>query len=256
MIATDLLDNYSRTNRRDRELESKSLEFLSAAVNEGSFDGDDAKIFVHFQYSRPGLDFGDQTADLLAPIYANEKLPEWARATLGGHILLKRAWKVRGTGWAYTVAPRALGWLCRTPESGTTAIGSRVGVATGRPEAATDMIRLTMAGHGSDDDSVRLWFDRAIAAQCDYRQAFEATLWSLRPRWGGSYEHMIAFGRACLNSGRFETGVPSYFLKAVADVASELKDWRPCSATRKLPMRSSGCGEPNWTSRARPTNMH
>ena len=44
----------------------------------------------------------------------------------------------------------------------------------------------------------------------------------LRPRWGGSHAEMLAFGRECLATGRFDTSVPSYGYSAALAVGEEL----------------------------------
>ncbi len=88
------------------------------------------------------------------------------------------------------------------------------------------MMAAFMGGGRVPDETLRTWFDRTVAAQFDYNPAYGEMLWYLRPRWGGSHEAMLAFGRACLETKRFDTVVPSTFIRAVDDVSSEVDDWR------------------------------
>jgi hypothetical protein len=133
-------------------------------------------------------------------------------------------WEARGGGWASGVS--AHGWEVFGKELKT---AEEHFVEDHRlhpefPEAATQMIGVSMAMGG--DVSPRQWFDRAVAAQFDYYPAYIRFLWALRPRWGGSHEAMYAFGVECLKTGRFETDVPRFFLRVVWDIGSEMEDWR------------------------------
>jgi hypothetical protein len=86
------------------------------------------------------------------------------------------------------------------------------------------MIEVTMAGAGIDDIDERGWFDRSTAACFDYLPAYNSLLWAYRPRWGGSHAVMLAFGKACANTRRYDTLAPNMLFKAFANVASELPD--------------------------------
>jgi hypothetical protein len=93
------------------------------------------------------------------------------------------------------------------------------------PFAAAEMIAVAMAGV-AEGETMRLWFDRAVAAQYDYEYAYTSVLWGLLPRWGGSYSRMLAFGAACARTRRFDTAIPTYLNTAVRQIANELPDWR------------------------------
>lgn len=75
-------------------------------------------------------------------------------------------------------------------------------------------------------DELRLWFDRAIAATGDDTSAYQSILRGYLPEYGGSLPKMLAFGRACAETRRYDTLVPSYFPDAVARIAAQLTDWR------------------------------
>lgn len=151
--------------------------------------------------------------------------PEWLRLTLVGNLEIKLAWKIRGAGFANTVS--AEGWkgfeehLVKARE----ALGKAWKLMPSRPEAASLMIKVAMGGHAKGD-TARLWFDRAVAAQCDYPEAYNSLIYSLTPRWGGSNAEMLAFAIACQKTGRYDTEIPGYFIHCINDVAQELPDWR------------------------------
>ena len=91
------------------------------------------------------------------------------------------------------------------------------------PEAADYMITVTTGlGDGAPaDEDERVWFDRAVQAQMDWRPAYRSFLWSLRPRWGGSHEAMLNFGQECLDTKRYDTRVPFVYVQAILDIAED-----------------------------------
>src|SRR4030095_12205638 len=95
------------------------------------------------------------------------------------------------------------------------------------PFAASQMITVAMAGAGEESETMRLWFDRAVAAQYDYDEAYTSMLWGLLPRWGGTHVRMLAFGGACARTRRFDTAIPADLNTAARQIANELPDWRP-----------------------------
>ena len=94
------------------------------------------------------------------------------------------------------------------------------------PEAPALMITVAMGGAKGMGEDERTWFDRAVAAQMDYGPPYDHLLWALRPRWGGSYKEMYLFGLECLNTKRFDTGVPMWYLNALKDISSEYPEDR------------------------------
>jgi hypothetical protein len=75
----------------------------------------------------------------------------------------------------------------------------------------------------SRPEQMRVWFDRAVAAQIDYPKAWDNMRWALRPRWHGSLEAMIALGKSAVDTGRFDTDVPRKFFDVVSDLESEME---------------------------------
>lgn len=90
------------------------------------------------------------------------------------------------------------------------------------------MIAVAMGGHANPGETERTWFDRAISAQMDYPAAYSKMVRALLPRWGGSHEKMLAFGRECLATRRFDTDVPLVYLYILRNIGAELDNnrWR------------------------------
>lgn len=161
---------------------------------------------------------------LIEELDATADLDPWIEHVVKGLYHVGLAWEARGGGRASTVT--AEGWKVfgEELETAETHLVAAHELHPEFPEAATAMIPVGMAG--ASELSPKEWFDRAVAAQFDYRPAYTKLIWALRPRWGGSHRAMYDFGLECLNTGRFDTDVPRYFLKVVWDIGSEMDDWR------------------------------
>ena len=85
------------------------------------------------------------------------------------------------------------------------------------PGAATKLIRIMcMAGESSADQ--REWFDRAVAAEFDYLPAYWTMTWCLHPRWGGSFDAVLAFATEVAATKRFDTDVPAVIMSLYQDL--------------------------------------
>jgi hypothetical protein len=204
-------------------------EFLTAAkrYHDSAAVAPEDERFVMERFCSEGfVDTAANCADQLRLIYKNSKLPKWMVQTLAGSMEVKVAWKLRGGGYASSVTKE--GWegfnkhlaLARHALSGAWTLRKDM------PFAASQMITVTMAGAADEGETMRLWFDRTVAAQYDYDEAYKSMLWGLLPRWGGSYSRMLAFGVACARTRRFDTAIPTYLNTAVRQIANELPDWR------------------------------
>jgi hypothetical protein len=201
-----------------------ALEVLKAAFRTESFTGDDSFVlrFRFFTATTEGL-FVRQGARMSEVFHDAIGLPEWMRAYGEGRGYLAEAWKQRGGGWSSEVTDAGWkGWEMNLAKARTMLIKSWE-LNPRDPGAAALMIDVAM-GDGGGKKEMRLWFDRSVAAQMDFFEAYRALLWALRPRWHGSHEEMLLFGDEFLQTGRFDTCVPFHYFKVIADIASELSD--------------------------------
>lgn len=148
----------------------------------------------------------------------------WLKDTLIGGFELSEAWKERGTGYADTVTEEGWKGFHEHLAKAASHLGRAWKANPAVPFAAEQMITVTMGGAGIDHIDERGWFDRATAACFDYAPAYDSLLWAYRPRWGGSHALMLAFGKACAQTRRYDTFVPNKLIHAVRGVASELAD--------------------------------
>jgi hypothetical protein len=111
-----------------------------------------------------------------------------------GRAYLSFAWQARGTGYADTVK-----------ENGWKLMGERLDIAAIALEAAwkldskdkricREMMRVEL-GKGRGLPHLEVWFQRGMKLDSGDYDLCSEKLESLRPRWYGSIEEMIAFGR-------------------------------------------------------------
>ena len=155
--------------------------------------------------------------------YRAAKLPEWARLTLVGEAERELSWRYAGKGWGHPEKPAEVKphWE-EAAKQFTRAWELKPTV----PYAAEKMITVTSVGDG-DADALRQWFDRALAAEFDSQPAFRSYLDAIRPYWGGSFEKLVAFGRSCAETQRYDSNLPTQFNRSVNETAYNLDDWRP-----------------------------
>jgi hypothetical protein len=127
--------------------------------------------------------------------------------------------QVRGEFW------RKFGWEARTtafapavPAGGFEALEKCLGIANEalveawklRPDNARTAASLLDIDKsiGGDRATMELWFDRAMKADCDQRDACWSKLDWLDPKWHGSPEEMLAFGRQCRDTKNWRAGIP------------------------------------------------
>ena len=202
---------------------------LAAALERKEFFEIEMPISYHLLYEfRWGMMYEDTWEDMRDAIKDNENIDPYLNHLVQGELAIIEAWRSRGSSWAKDVT--AEGWE-----------GFKKHLATARehltkawelnpdyPEAPALMIRVAQAGHAGEGETEITWFNRSVAAQMDYKPAYYIYIDSLEPRWGGSYQAMIDFGRTCMKTRRFDTDVPMYYLVALRMVGGDLKhnQWR------------------------------
>jgi hypothetical protein len=214
---------YQHLPKHDRLL----MDYIQQTIQAGCYR-DYMDLFVehhivqvdYFEFNKPML-------EQLARCYDKPSLPEWARRTLLGHTEIQLAWADRGGGWAGTVTEQGwegFGGYLKKARANLVAAWQ---LQPDQPMAAAEMIRVIMGGGGEEGDNAWVWFERAVSAQFDYNLAYGHMLYLLRPRWGGSHEAMLAFGKACVATRRFDTEVPWNLLRACELIDEDVPDLLP-----------------------------
>jgi hypothetical protein len=141
----------------------------------------------------------------------------WAHAAwswlIKGRVYTDYAWEGRGAGWADTVSEQ--GWRLFAERLGIAeqALNSGWALDPSMKEIAEQMITVEL-GQGRGRDRMEAWFQKAMQLDTNNYNACLRKLSYLEPKWHGSPEAMVEFGRQCVASKQWGGRVPLILLKA------------------------------------------
>jgi tetratricopeptide (TPR) repeat protein len=140
-----------------------------------------------------------------------------------GKFLIESAWDARGVGSGNTVTEDGWRKFGERLEEARNTLKAAWELDPTDPEAATRMIIVEMGlGHG-DRESMESWFLQAMEADGNNLTACENKLLWLEPKWHGTAEEMLEFGRECRQTRNWRSGIA--FL--LSDVHTRLADYLP-----------------------------
>jgi hypothetical protein len=142
---------------------------------------------------------------------------------LKGKAYVAWAWEARGGGWANTVT--AQGWkdMAARLDKASVALTRAWDLDPDDADIATEMISVEL-GRAGDHAVMDTWFKRAMTADPDCYAACTAKLYFLEPKWHGSPDEMLAFGRECATGGTWGVRMPGVLIDAhIALAAYEAK---------------------------------
>lgn len=145
-----------------------------------------------------------------------------------------RAWLLKAEFYrSYAWAARGTATADKVPESAWPIFEERLKKAEAAIRRAWDLdpsdVRIpvsaihTVVGLGDDRAKMEQWFDRAMKLNSNSIAACNAKMRYLEPKWHGSPEAMLAFGRECANSRQWGGQVPLMLAK----VHQRLADYLP-----------------------------
>lgn len=220
--ATIALTEKLLENKEDRlpVLDGAALGHLREAFRDGSFQpGDQAELGELFVGGWAGEFFKRQSVRIGEIVRSAGPEWQWLALLLAGEREIVEAWKARGSGYADTVSQKGWQGFSEHLEKARERLTEAWRLRPDLPLAPTRMMTVALGSSGIAE--MRLWFDRAVAAQLDYHKAWNELRWGLRPRWHGDLESMLAFGVTALNTSRFDTDVPRMLFDAVSDLEAE-----------------------------------
>jgi tetratricopeptide (TPR) repeat protein len=201
------------------DLQSSSKQVVSSAVAllEATADQPQQRKFVweavfriieRFHFDQKDRDVRD---DLLKAVRETEKIDPWIKNVLAGREHIELAWRSQGSGYANAVTEDGWRGFTEHMQKAAECLTKAWALDPTDPDAAVDMIRVAGAA-GIGDLSPRDWFDRAVEARIDSLVAYDRLLTHMLPKWGGSHESILEFGRECVGTGRFDTDVPYMYI--------------------------------------------
>ena len=205
----------------DKAWRKLAIKWTAESVSDGSYLPDETRVMYRYLYMNQEDFFKKDFRALYEAVKSVPKPNKYFTDVPGGELEIKEAWDARGTNYSYAVTEenwekfaKHLGVACKL-------LTRAWKLHPDYPEAPTSMITVTKAGHANPGDTLRMWFDRAVAAQLDYGYAYDDYQTALLPRWHGSVEELYDFGVECLKTKRFDVGVPFRFHWMLLTVQSE-----------------------------------
>ncbi|MBZ0150374.1 MAG: hypothetical protein K8J09_02495 [Planctomycetes bacterium] len=233
---------YLRTGQAEgqRHATARRAEALVALAGTTIFDADAQRFFFDAVQAHLGGDPKPDAAPLLDRLDKAAGKPVYALLVLRAALHNGMAWAARGTGAAASVTGSDRERFADNLQKAAEFAQQACEIGPHFPEAPTVMLKVLGAG-GSEVAERRFWFDRAVAAQFDYRDAYMTYLHYLQPRWGGSARALLDFAGECLDTARFDTEVPWNYLNAVHYVALDSREPRRVWGNATVQKRLEEC---------------
>src|SRR5688572_24957312 len=164
--------------------------------------------------------FGDREAACAAAFEQMQKhcADQPFLLTFMTRFYIDKGWDARGMGFADTVTPEGWKKLHEGLEQAKKSAEEAWSLDANNAELCGQMMRVAL----HDPDGARLmntWFARAVAADPTNLGPYRQMLGFLEPKWHGGVREMVAFGRKCLETGKWDVGVPLILVDAHATAA-------------------------------------
>ncbi|HYE31739.1 MAG TPA: hypothetical protein VEH27_09940 [Methylomirabilota bacterium] len=205
------------------ELRINALNCLHSAIEDPTIPAEEAlpAIDNFLEPVQRARSFSLPAFKRLEPVMTNR----WANEALTWHIVgamnIEFAWEARGSGFSSTVTDEGWQGFAEHLSIAEKAL-ERSWKIKPLEKAAIEMLRVEL-GQGQGRQRMELWFNRAMQLNPNSYEAANAKLFYLEPKWHGSAEEMLAFGRQCVNSEIWGGRVPLILLDAHVALAAWAK---------------------------------
>ncbi len=224
-----VLNHSSTRDKADPAVVQRYFQLFTEHLGVPCSD-EEADMFIFYHINPPIFEAFSNREDRHAELYKNSKFPDWARFTMGGTLESSRAFREsrQDMNWVTGKSPRSM------KDRNARANELFLEAWRLRPTArwAAKQLIMSRGVERGEDDTPRIWVERALAACCDYERAVEIFLRECHEH--GSYEDIISFGRACAETKRYDCELPTFLNQALATIAGDLEDWRPMYRQSKL----------------------
>jgi len=124
-----------------------------------------------------------------------------------GKVYVNLAWDARGNGWSDTITPEGADLMRQRLQIAREALTVASDEDSFDFAAPTQMLNVLLED-GSGQPEMERWFIKATEANPDHRPAYGHRMYYLEPKWNGSPEAMLDFGRECVATQNFAAGIP------------------------------------------------
>jgi thiol-disulfide isomerase/thioredoxin len=142
---------------------------------------------------------------------------------LKGEAYIEMAWYARGDDYANTVTDKGWKLFGEGLALAENALTNAWNLNPKDKRIPLKMIAVEL-GLGRGRDRMELWFNRAMAIDPNYYDACSDKLNYLKPKWYGSADDMLAFGRECVENKQWGGNVPLILLDAHYFIQREFVD--------------------------------
>jgi hypothetical protein len=161
-------------------------------------------LFIELIYARHRLGMDRQQAyEALVPVLVQARGADAAVLPLiRGVMLTDYAWDARGGAWIDEVPGDKVALFSDRIDDAGRALAEAIAKDATDQSIGEDMMRVVL-GRGNDDDDMSAWFEVARRLAPGSYEPYNSRRNSLLPRWGGSDEELLAFGRAAFARQEF-----------------------------------------------------
>jgi hypothetical protein len=142
---------------------------------------------------------------------------------LKGEAYTEMAWHARGGGYANTVTSDSWKLFSQHLAVAEKALTKAWQLNTNEPRIAIAMMTVEL-GQGQGRDRMELWFHRAMELDPNNYDACNSKLGYLEPKWYGSVQDMLAFGRECVQNQQWGGHVPLILMDAHVAIQREFTE--------------------------------
>lgn len=140
-----------------------------------------------------------------------------------GRVYVSWAWEARGGGYANKVTEDGWKKMRERLAVAKEALEEAYRINPRTPAAALAMSNVEL-GQNNGRESMENWWKHAMEAAPDSYEACARKLHYLEPKWHGSAEDMVAFGRECLETGNWGSRIPIILAEAHIRAAGYQED--------------------------------
>ena len=150
----------------------------------------------------------------------------WSNTFVGllarGRAHLSRGWEARGNGSASTVSAQAFSKFRQELDQAARALEAAWNLKEDA-RVCLEMMRVEL-GQNQGRARLELWFDRGMKLTPDNYALCSQKLEYLRPRWYGSIEEMVSFGRECMAKPQWSGSVLLMAADAHYEASREIQE--------------------------------
>ncbi len=148
----------------------------------------------------------------------NEEDPDNpVKLELDGAYYVEHAWYARGSGWANTVNPQQWDQFSKDLVKAAQILEPLYNQHPDEVGISLSMMTVEL-GQGQGHDRMELWFQRGLKANPDCYRLYWSKQWYLQPRWEGSEEDILSFGKECVQTQNWVDKLPMILPIGLNDV--------------------------------------